>query len=45
MHLREIGWERVNLVHLAQDVDQWRDLVETVMDLRVSYKTGNFLTN
>jgi hypothetical protein len=35
MHLREMGWERVDWMHLAQDGDQWRDVVNTVMNLRV----------
>jgi len=38
MDLREIGWEGVNWIHLAQDRDQWRAAVNTVMDL-----LGNFL--
>jgi hypothetical protein len=33
--LRDIGWEVVGLIHLAQDRDQWRAVVNTVMDLRV----------
>jgi hypothetical protein len=35
MDLREIGWGSVYWVQLAQDRDQWRDLVNTVMNLRV----------
>jgi hypothetical protein len=35
MNLREIGWEGVDWVDLAQDKDQWRALVHTVMNLRV----------
>jgi len=35
MNLTEIGWEIVNLVHLAQDTDQWRVLVNKVMKLWV----------
>jgi hypothetical protein len=35
MDLREIGWEGVDWIHLAQDTDQWRTLVNTVMKLRV----------
>jgi hypothetical protein len=34
MHLREIGWDGVNWIDLAQDRDQWRALVNTVMNLR-----------
>jgi hypothetical protein len=33
--LREIGWDGVDWIDLAQDGDQWRALVITVMNLRV----------
>jgi hypothetical protein len=32
---REIGWDGVDWIDLAQDRDQWRALVNTVMNLRV----------
>jgi hypothetical protein len=32
INFREIGWEVVDWMHLAQDRDQWRDLVNTVMN-------------
>jgi hypothetical protein len=35
MDLREIGWESVDWLQLAQDRDWWRALVNTVMNLRV----------
>jgi hypothetical protein len=35
MVLREIGWNRIDRIHLAQDRDQWRALVNMVMTLRV----------
>jgi hypothetical protein len=35
MDLREIGWGGMDLIDLAQDRDQWRALVNTVMKLRV----------
>jgi hypothetical protein len=35
MDLREIGWEDVDWIHLAQDTDQWWVVVNTVMNLRV----------
>jgi hypothetical protein len=31
----EIGWDDVDWIDLAQDRDQWRALVSTVMNLRV----------
>jgi hypothetical protein len=31
MDLREIGWDDVDWIELAQDRDQWRALVNTVM--------------
>jgi hypothetical protein len=33
--LREIGWDGMDLIYLAEDRDQWRALVNTVMNLRV----------
>jgi hypothetical protein len=35
MDLREIGWNSMDWIDLAQDRDQWRALVNTVMNLRV----------
>jgi hypothetical protein len=35
MDLREIGWGGVDWIDLAQDRDQWRALVNTVMNFRV----------
>jgi len=34
MHLKEIGWECVEWFHLAQDMDQWRALLNTVMNFQ-----------
>jgi hypothetical protein len=33
--LREIGWDGMDWIDLAQDRDQWRALVNTVLNLRV----------
>jgi hypothetical protein len=35
MNLKEVGWECAYWIHLAQDRDMWRDLVNTAMKLRV----------
>jgi hypothetical protein len=35
MNLREIGWDGMDWIDLAEDRNQWRALVNTVMDLRV----------
>jgi hypothetical protein len=35
MDLEEIGWGRVEWIHLAQDRDRWLALVNAVMNLRV----------
>jgi hypothetical protein len=35
MDLREIGWNCVDWIDLGQDRDQWRAVVNTVINLRV----------
>jgi hypothetical protein len=35
MDLEEIGWDGVEWMDVAQDRDQWKVLVNTVMNLRV----------
>jgi hypothetical protein len=35
MDLTEIGWGGIDWIDLAQDRNQWRALVNTVMNLRV----------
>jgi hypothetical protein len=36
MDLREIGWGSVEWIQLAQDRDQWRAVVNTIMNLHAS---------
>ena len=45
MDLKEIGWEGVNLIDLAQGRDMSRALVHAAMKLRVPYTAGDFLTS
>jgi hypothetical protein len=40
--LRETGWDGMDWIDLAQDRDQLRALVNTVMNLRVPYNGGMF---
>jgi hypothetical protein len=40
MDLTEIGWDCMDWIDLAQDRDQWRALVSTVMKLRVPKMLG-----
>jgi hypothetical protein len=42
MNLREIGWGGVDWIGLAQDRDRWRDLANSVINLRV---VGKFLSS
>jgi hypothetical protein len=43
--LKEIGWDDVDWIDLAQDRDQWRALVNTGVNLRVPYNAGNFVSS
>jgi hypothetical protein len=36
MDLREIGWVGVDWIQLTRDRDQWKALVNTVINLRVA---------
>jgi len=35
MDLKAIGWEGMDWIHLVQDMEQWRTLVYTVMNIRM----------
>jgi hypothetical protein len=45
MDLRKIGCGGMDWIDLAQDSDQWRALVNTVMNLRVPQNVGKFLSS
>jgi hypothetical protein len=43
IYLREIGWDGMDWTDLVRDRDQWRVLMNTVINLRVPENTGNSL--
>jgi hypothetical protein len=45
MDLREIEWDGMDWIDLAQYMDQWRALVNTVVNFRASYNSGKFLSS
>jgi hypothetical protein len=44
INLREIGWDHTDWIDLAQDRDQWRTVVNTVMNLGILKIAGKFLS-
>jgi hypothetical protein len=44
-YLKEIICEGLDWIHVAQDRNQCRVLVNTAMNLRVTLKAGNILTS
>ena len=45
MNLQEVGCEGMDWSDVAQDRGRWRALVNAVMNLRVVWNAGNFLTS
>jgi hypothetical protein len=43
MNLREILWSNMDWIFLAQDRDQWKNLVNAVMNFRVPYNVWEIL--
>jgi hypothetical protein len=44
MDLRKIGWDGVDWIDMAQYRDQWRALVNTVLNLCIPLNAGKFLS-
>ena len=40
--IKEMSWEGMDWIDLAQDRDKWQALVNAVMDFRVPYNAGKF---
>jgi hypothetical protein len=45
MDLREIGWDGVDWIDMAQNRDQWSALVNTVLNLRIPYNAQEGLSS
>jgi hypothetical protein len=45
MDLREVGWEDVDWIHLAQKRDQCQAIVNMLLELRFPNDVENFLTS
>ena len=45
MYLQEVGCGCMDWIGLIQDRDRWRTLASAVMNLRVPWNAGNFLTS
>jgi hypothetical protein len=44
MDLREIEWDGMEWIDLAQDRDQWRPLVNTIINILVPQNSGKLLS-
>jgi hypothetical protein len=44
-YLRKTGWGDMNWILQAEDRDQWRALVNGVLNLLVPYNVGKFLSS
>jgi hypothetical protein len=45
MNLTEVGWGSTDWIDIAEDRDQWRALVNTVMNLQFPCNVGKLLSS
>jgi hypothetical protein len=45
MDIREIGWDVMDWIDLTQDRDEWRVLVNTVINFRIPQNVEKFLSS
>jgi len=45
LDIKELGWGSMDWILLAQDRERWQALVNAVMNLQVSWNSGNYLTS
>jgi hypothetical protein len=45
MDLREVGWDGMDWIDLAQDRDKWRFLLNKSINIRVQYNFWEFLSS
>jgi hypothetical protein len=45
IYLRDIAWNGMDWIDLPQDRNQWKTLMNTVMNLRVPLNSGKFLSS
>jgi hypothetical protein len=45
MDIKEVVWEGMNWLDLAQNRDRWQARLNAVMKLQVPYNAGNFMTS
>jgi hypothetical protein len=45
MDFQDVKWRGIDWINLAQDNEKWPALVNAVMNFRIPYNAGNFLTS
>jgi hypothetical protein len=45
INFNKIGWNSMYWIHLPHDMDEWWGLMNILINLRVPYNAGNFLSS